>query len=1391
MRASDRRPTLLRRGGAGSALLGVITIVAVLVVVLGGSLDAAHAGAPTPQIRGSVAAPAAADVSPICDAPDPTGILGPASNLPSDPTTTLVNPTGGVVNFTATSTDLYVNTGSQLITYTLSGAEVRAFNLPSVIVNRQGNEVSQPVIDPAGNIYLASYYDQLLDKFSPTGKLLWSVDPGNGNPTGIFSVGTGANFELGLSIVQDKSASDLIDLSTGAVSGSFPLFDDFDFVTQEADGNLLVSGNGYVKTFDPAGDVLSTFGSSRVGPAGIHTGSGTQFYYPAQAAQGADGTIYTADPLNTIEATSPQGFLEGSTTLGQDSNGNFNLAMGGSNFYLVGSTFFYQGGAPFNNGADNISTVSLSTLTAYLDAAHAPVDSLGWGAGLSSSAAANYFAPGTTPAVSASFDPWWTAKASHLELSYAVENTTVLDAENTPTPTTIPLPTTSGELADIPLTIPVADRQPGPYLVQTSLLDTDNSPPTLLGTTCMPYTVGATGDGLDLASLPSGIGAGGPSDPRGVALNAQLGLDGFRGSTINWSTFLPNCSASNPTAATCGPSAVTFADATTDYYQAAYQALRDHVTYWLQASGGSTGSVPTALVDNGWWKGDVTALVSHYSKVPAGCGPCAPVTKWEPWNEPNNTGWGDGSQYVTQILEPFYQAVKAVMPGSSSTVIGGSSLNVSIGWWQQLVAAGGLKDMDVAAIHPYTGNNDSFEEDGIPTQVRQLEGMLGGKALWFTEVGWWSDGDYNYLNQANVVARAMIWQKVLGIPVWNYFFDEGNWGNDGVSFSLIQASNTDDYVKPAALATMTTSSEIAGRPYLSMPATGIPQTYEASFGAAPGGHDNLGALWSDGLDTTGSVRVTAPGGGSVPVTVTSEYGNATSVTVTSGTAYSLPISDQVTYVTYPVGDSLTLGPTEDYGADLALASAGASATASSGNGSAAIDGLQVGYDQGWSSSAGDPTPSLTVTLADRATINRIVVDTQSVGSTATGVRNYTVSVDEPSGGWTRVANVVGQYRTHELELAFAPVDATAVRISVSEVDFGGYYGGGVPPWWSPTQVAPAFVHAIQVYKGTDQPDTVDGSGLIPLTGADTSPPPPTTTTTTTTTNPTRPPPTTTTTTPIRRPPPTTTTTLPTTAGHGGQPAPPKVPTDDGGYWLTTSTGGIYAFGSVSFYGSTAGAPLDAPIVSMKATPDGKGYWMVSSDGGVFTYGDAGFYGSTGGLALNRPIVGMAPTPGGGGYWLVASDGGIFAFGNAGFYGSTGAISLNKPIVGMASTPDGGGYWLVASDGGIFAFGDAGFYGSTGAMTLNEPIVGMASTPDGGGYWLVASDGGIFAFGNAGFYGSTGGMSLNRPIVGMTTTPSGHGYWMVASDGGIFAFGDADFYGSAGSLDLAAPTVAIS
>jgi hypothetical protein len=139
-------------------------------------------------------------------------------------------------------------------------------------------------------------------------------------------------------------------------------------------------------------------------------------------------------------------------------------------------------------------------------------------------------------------------------------------------------------------------------------------------------------------------------------------------------------------------------------------------------------------------------------------------------------------------------------------------------------------------------------------------------------------------------------------------------------------------------------------------------------------------------------------------------------------------------------------------------------------------------------------------------------------------------------------------------------------------------------------------------------------------------------------------------------------------------------------------------------GADSGSPhTDVPAGrGLQAT----GYRIAGRDGGIFAFGSAGFFGSTGAKPLNRPIVGMAAASDGLGYWLVASDGGIFAFGSAGFFGSTGAKPLNRPIVGMAAAPDGLGYWLVASDGGIFAFGSAGFFGSTGA-TLNQPIVALA------------------------------------------------------------------------------------
>jgi hypothetical protein len=71
---------------------------------------------------------------------------------------------------------------------------------------------------------------------------------------------------------------------------------------------------------------------------------------------------------------------------------------------------------------------------------------------------------------------------------------------------------------------------------------------------------------------------------------------------------------------------------------------------------------------------------------------------------------------------------------------------------------------------------------------------------------------------------------------------------------------------------------------------------------------------------------------------------------------------------------------------------------------------------------------------------------------------------------------------------------------------------------------------------------------------------------------------------------------------------------------------------------------------MAVSGGGSGYWLVASDGGIFAFGTAPFWGSTGALRLVAPVVGMAADNATGGYWLVGSDGGVFAY-NAPFLGA--------------------------------------------------------------------------------------------------------------------------------------------
>ncbi len=266
-------------------------------------------------------------------------------------------------------------------------------------------------------------------------------------------------------------------------------------------------------------------------------------------------------------------------------------------------------------------------------------------------------------------------------------------------------------------------------------------------------------------------------------------------------------------------------------------------------------------------------------------------------------------------------------------------------------------------------------------------------------------------------------------------------------------------------------------------------------------------------------------------------------------------------------------------------------------------------------------------------------------------------------------------------------------------------------------------------------------------------------------------------------------------------SPPPPPDPAHGYWLVGSDGGIFTFGSASFYGSTGSLTLQRPVVGITPTRDRAGYWLVASDGGTFAFGDAGFYGSIPGLglhpagsglphSLNAPIVAMVPASDGQGYFVVASDGGVFAFGpGASFAGSCPGIGgCSGPAVSVIPDATGHGYWLFTATGNVYTFGDAPFLGSPGPV--GSAVTSAVRTPDGKGYWVLVANGTVYAYGDAANDGSPGGQFGGyNPATAVFATSDGSGYWVVGAVGAVEPYGDAPNDGGMTGTKLNGPIIA--
>jgi len=959
-------------------------------------------------------------------------------------------------------------------------------------------------VGPHGSLYLTS-------STPTTGDILAKIDPGTGvvawtdvHPGTVFAWSYHGSFELA-DVVAGASSGYTVDTSTGALHAATaaeePILDPY----KGDNFDVSVSNTGDLVTdVSFAGDsALLTVYS----PAGAVLGTAEDALHPPDTGTRAPGSPY--EPIwnsgafrigDTVYAMSPYGLI----TLAYDPAAHPRLrvqswgaeTIGGLSEPEVAANDVYV--AASDNGSPVVEVYSQTELNALAAQPQKPAEGfgnvLGIGAGLYTPATGGYFPSGSPPRIEAVFSPPWAAHARDYELSYQIADRSQITSNRWPARQVLPVSraskvTTSSDAwyqdSTVPLAIPAVDRAPGVYEINADLLDMTTSPPTTVGSTCFTYAVGMPGDTLELDN--STLGERPLAD---VEVAAAEG-DGLYRTGLTWSNVLPACSSTDDSAADCGPGAINLSHSLSNNgstlagLEAAARYARAHgVQLELLLSTGE-GLAAHVLVPDGFWAQDVAALLSRLkTDVPS-------LDAFEPVNEPNDTlGGGSAATYVHDWLEPVWAAARAVDPGAS--VVGGTVLGADESYWEGIAAAGGLKYMNVASTHPYPGYDRGFDEEGSMSYITWLRHFLDSQGassdpIWITELGYWSNSPASFYTVGNQVAETKLLLDSLGVTKWAYFQPEGWFSGtsttDSTSFSLIQAGGTYHYVKPDGISMMTASRMVNDRPFLDSVATGAPAVHLLEFGPTPGGSHDLYALWASGMSVPMDIVPPAAQHAEVTVAVTGELGRPSTLRVRPDVFTRLAAGAAVQYLRVPEGAALSLAPAESWGANLALSSAGATASASpirrgdpDRSASAAIAGTDEaanagGGAPGWTSGllSSNPDPSLSVTFASATRIDRVVVVGSSHNSVFAGLRDFSV-LAEVSGRWREVGSVTNLFFDRSAVIAFAPVTASAIRLVVTALDYGGTAGGLPPAYWGDDRPGAdfltmefAFVYALEAY----------------------------------------------------------------------------------------------------------------------------------------------------------------------------------------------------------------------------------------------------------------------------------------------------------------------------------------
>lgn len=814
-------------------------------------------------------------------------------------------------------------------------------------------------------------------------------------------------------------------------------------------------------------------GLSITGPltTGSTNGRAAALDHPTGVVTAPDGGLLIAGPTWRLLEVGPDGVWRRIALSGQGQGSAFTFAdltpmvRDRSGTLYVSAT---EDGLSLSRvAADQLDLLLDAPVTWDLNHA-ATMDSLGFGLGLSTTAIDDYVPAGQDPVVTFDVDPAWGRLSGDYLLRYRVTGDPSQPVS--PTTGTLDLPPGGGS---VPLELPAA--APGAYEVHAELVEAGTG--TVRTATCLRYAVGAPGATLDPAGLADGADWGGAGPLRGVQLAAELGIGSHRVQLdVGALVADPESAAS---AAGLDLSALPGAeedDPAAGLSAAAALAARTGVQLYVQV--GQGGEAEHAAVAAGTWGDWVRVIVQELRRA-------APeLHLWAPWNEPNNTGFGDGGDYVRQVLTPFAAGVRAADP--DGRVIGGNALNVVVGWYRQLIDAGGCAQLDVIGIHPYTGFNRSWQEEGADGPLGQITALREALAadptcarteIWDTESGWWSDGPANHWQQAQDLARTRLLMTTLGVTEWTYFFSEGGWGEGGFSWSLIQVGS---FVKPGALAMATVDTVLAGRAGPTVVDTGDGAVTALAFPAATGAASTARqpgpdprrdqpvlAVWAADASTTLTLTADHP----TTVTVTDLYGGTRTLT-TDQAGVPFPVTGAPQYLTADAALSVTAERPLLPGTNLL---AGGTVTASSGGDPAVLVTAAGAEGSPWQAGARtadgpDATPWVRVDLDRPTELSRVTVTSAGIRCCTAGVRSYTVEVLGTGKQWQEVGAVTGAFGDRTTAVDFEPMTATAIRVRVPaitsrgvripDLNYSGQYGGLLPAW-EPVATEPTWPLSLQ------------------------------------------------------------------------------------------------------------------------------------------------------------------------------------------------------------------------------------------------------------------------------------------------------------------------------------------